>query len=514
MIKKNLTDLQELYWQKTTHLENVLEEVRAEDFYRDLFPEGSFETRGDYDAQLPNGIVMQVVQKDDGKTYALNHLVFDDLDVFADMEGVAFAITSPVSYFGKRRVAENSRYLYAFTFDLDGVGMPQLRDTLHQMNTGWIPMANFVVNSGTGLHLYYLLDSPIPMYPKNRKMLKALKYALIERIWNGYTSTLEKRQMQGIVQGYRVVGSQTKLGEDYLVRAYRHREERWTIEALLEFVFTDKQRDEIRDTLKPSKLSLEQAKKKYPEWYDKRVVNNEPRGRWYVKRDLYDWWFRRIQMEATVHHRYWCIACLAIFARKCEGSVTEDELRTDAFSLLDRYEMLTVEDTNHFTEQDIIDALEIYNEAKDEHNTRVKRDTIAEWSGLDMPVNRRNYRKQGAHLKRARIVQELDYPDGEWRNKDGASTKEQMIRAYAAEHPEARHGEIAKTLGVSRPTVVKYLGSSQPKVSNGAKGKPSKQQLVLDYLETHPTATAKEIAEALGISVQTAKKWLKGGRDT
>ena len=44
---------------------------------------------------------------------------------------------------------KNARYLYALVFDLDGVGMPQLRDTLHQMNKDILPQATFVVNSGT-----------------------------------------------------------------------------------------------------------------------------------------------------------------------------------------------------------------------------------------------------------------------------------------------------------------------------------------------------------------------------
>ena len=59
---------------------------------------------------------------------------------------------SPISYFGRRRCGKNARYLYALVFDLDGVGMPQLRDTLHQMNKDILPQATFVVNSGTGLH--------------------------------------------------------------------------------------------------------------------------------------------------------------------------------------------------------------------------------------------------------------------------------------------------------------------------------------------------------------------------
>mgnify|MGYP000019525834 FL=1 len=101
-------------------------------------------------------------------------------------------------------------------FDLDGVGMPQLRDTLHQMNKDILPQATFVVNSGTGLHLYYVLKEPVPMYPHNQKCLKELKYSLTRQIWNKFTSTIKEPQMQGILQGFRVVGSGSKLGREYL----------------------------------------------------------------------------------------------------------------------------------------------------------------------------------------------------------------------------------------------------------------------------------------------------------
>lgn len=74
-----------------------------------------------------------------------------------------------------------------------------------------------MVNSGTGLHLYYLLDQPVPMYPKNQLYLKELKYALIRQIWNRFTSTIEQPQMQG----FRIVGSGSKLSRDYPVVAYR-----------------------------------------------------------------------------------------------------------------------------------------------------------------------------------------------------------------------------------------------------------------------------------------------------
>ena len=54
-------------------------------------------------------------------------------------------------------------------------------------------------------------------------------------------------------------------------------------------------------------LSLEEARKKYPQWYQKRIVEGQQRGTWTVKRDLYDWWKRRLEREAREGHRYFCV---------------------------------------------------------------------------------------------------------------------------------------------------------------------------------------------------------------
>ncbi len=40
------------------------------------------------------------------------------------------------------------------------------------MNKDILPQATFVVNSRTGLHLYYVLKEPVPMYPVQPEMLE------------------------------------------------------------------------------------------------------------------------------------------------------------------------------------------------------------------------------------------------------------------------------------------------------------------------------------------------------
>jgi transposase-like protein len=41
----------------------------------------------------------------------------------------------------------------------------------------------------------------------------------------------------------------------------------------------------------------------------------------------------------------------------------------------------------------------------------------------------------------------------------GAPTKEEKIKAFAAANPGLNHSQIARALGVSRPTVIKWLKS-------------------------------------------------------
>ena len=50
-----------------------------------------------------------------------------------------------------------------------------------------------------------------------------------------------------------------------------------------------------------------------------------------------------------------CIRDRAIYAKKC--GIDEDELRRDAFALLQPYDDMSVEDINRFTKDDVVCAL-------------------------------------------------------------------------------------------------------------------------------------------------------------
>ena len=205
----------------------------------------------------------------------------------------------------------------------------------------------------------------------------------------------------------------------------------------------------------PSKrnVTLEQAKEKYPEWYRKRIVEGKPAGRWYVKRDLYDWWIRKIQTDEklSVGHRYFCIAVLASYAVKC--GVSEDELRQDAYGLLEF--MNTLQDD--FTVDDVESALNFYQESF----ITFPRHEVEVLSGLDVPPNKRNGLKQKQHLYLARRrkddMKAIDLPmkAPEGRPK-GSGTAKHKVREWQQLHPEGKKVNCIRDTGLSKPTVYKW----------------------------------------------------------
>lgn len=113
---------------------------------------------------------------------------------------------------------------------------------------------------------------------------------------------------------------------------------------------------------------------------------------------------------------------------------------------------------NEFTVDDVQAALAAYGNPV---SVNLRRDKVFEKTQMVMPVNKRNGRKQEVHMATMRAVQNVIDPKGNWRNKNGrpvgSGTKADQVRAYVAEHPEANNSQIAKALGVSRTTVVKWI---------------------------------------------------------
>lgn len=432
------------------------EEVFFDDFYRELFPVGSFEEKGVFIDGKYNGIAVSIGA---GDKKVRRYTITDDLDLINELvSGDDFCLMSPISYIGKSRKSQNARQLYAMAIDVDGIkGENGMRFFLHQVEEGhemrkgvWgLPKPTYLVSSGTGIHVYYVFKQPIDLFPSVIEPLEKLRRRLTWQAWTQGAIDKHHRenvQYESLFQGFRMVGSITKVGTR--VRAFRVGD-KVDID-YLNFFVPDEYAVSSQDLVYKSKLSLAAAKEKYPEWYDKRIIQNEPKGAWQCNRALYDWWKKRLPGEIKEGHRYWGVMTLATYAVKC--GIPYEELEKDAFEL----RPILSKKGAALTEDDVMHALEAYNDSYVTYPI----DTIVERTGLKIEKNKRNFRKQKEHIKIMNFVRdEIAFPNGNWRNKNGAPTKQMMVKKWRQNNPLGKKIDCERETGLSRKTILKWWDS-------------------------------------------------------
>lgn len=440
----------------TNYLYTYYDEVEPIEFYRDIFNH-DLQEKGNFEQGRYNGIAVEVTKekKEDGKNKILRHTITDDLEKINEMiQRDNFCLMSPISYIGKSRNSDNARVLYALTIDLDGViiledGRPQgIIDLFHQIEKiHRIPLPTYIVSSGTGLHLYYVFKKPILLYKNVVEQLQKYKHRLTDIIWQGYITKLEDNvQFESLFQGFRVVGTITKRGTR--ARAFLTGE-KVDFDYMNEFVSDEYK---VTDINYKSKLSLAAAKEKYPEWYEKRIVKKQAPNTWHSNRAVYDWWKKKVLEGGKVGHRYYCLMCLSVYARKC--GIDEKELEKDAFSLMDFLDDISDNDDNRFTEGDVLDSLQAF---QDKYIT-FPIDAISRLTDIRIDKNKRNGRKQFVHLMGARAIQEInDKVNGtNWREGNGRPNKRDLIKQWREQHPDGTKAECIRDTGISKPTVYKW----------------------------------------------------------
>lgn len=457
----------------TEYLGERYTEVEPLEFYREIFPAGALEKKGEYVTGEYCGILVAVTdkRKADGKRKVCRYSVTDDLDAIAAAAASNdFCLMSPISYAGKERTAVNARVLYAIAVDVDRIhvdgdnpyGLGALMEK-HIELLERIPRPTFIVSSGTGLHLYYVLSEPVNMFPDVAKELQLYKRELTRMIWHDSIVDIRSPrdvQYEGIYQGFRVVGTITKNGAR--ARAFRTGT-RVTVEYLNSFVSKSykAQKAAEDERRRRQKLTLAAAAEKYPEWYERRIINGEPRGKWAVNRNVYEWWKDQIRSGATVGHRYYCLMMLAVYAQKCSRydpkhnpqPVTRDELEKDSFELMEVMERMTNDEKNHFTEEDVLDALEAF----DARWTTYPRASIEYKSGITIPANKRNGRTREEHTRIMRFIRDEINQHSDWnRQGNGRKNKAEDVQRWKLEHPDGTKAECVRNTGMDKKTVYRW----------------------------------------------------------
>jgi hypothetical protein len=385
-------------------------------------------------------------------------------ETLCEFQQAEWAITNGLTYYGKANTANAQCKIYALIFDLDGTDPDRLwnflRTASFEMEGGY-PNPQYVVESGSNVHLYYVFEEPYSLYPNTKVQLKQLKYALTERIWNTVTSSIKKKQYQGINQGFRVIGGRTKKGG--ITKAWKLNSHPCCFSELNRYVAAENRIDE-QDFWKPHKYTLEQAKVKFPAWYESVVVHgNNLNGCWQCKEDLYNWWLRKPLLAEPGHRYFYCMSA-AIYAAKC-GIYDKERVRSDLVSFLD---IFNSHEADEFTEADIDSALDCL----DARYCTFPRYEIEKLTGISIPSNRRNHRSQALHLAGARAIQKVndEFEGTTWRNKEGrpigsknSPKLHNKILAYKRNHPKATQRQIATALGCSPATVCSHLKSRRKK---------------------------------------------------
>lgn len=459
---------------------NGYKEIQPLQFYRNIFSEGSFqnplESNGDY---RPNGL-LQYRGPYHGENSMSCCVINDDLKTIQDCierkgryKNHEFVLISGCSYIGSQKTNKNARFCHAIIIDIDEVDADNLSNLLGMAYTGLIPIPSSIVVSGNGIHVVYILDAPIPLYYKKAEMLKNLKMMLIRKLWNEKTSKDPNVQYQGIVQGYRAVGTKTKLG--HTVRAYQIGNP-ITIDELINTIteldivpflkpnkkmasgkinsqiyserikhcMNNKHFSEelLQELTTDDKWTMAELKNKNPDWfedwYKRRIIEKQKAGHLHIGRTPYDKWLKEIKIHARQGNRRMCIYCLAAFAQKCD--ISEDEFQRDAYSLFEPFNDLTVDKNNPFKKSDIDWAVQQYKEAN-----LIKMSLLAmeKMTGIKYPVTERNHNPNGIK---------------------GRPSIEEKVLKYLKTYPSEKNiSKIVRECNCSRPTIYKYINLNQRK---------------------------------------------------
>ena len=486
----------DLYPEKIDWIKKHYIEMQPKEFYRMMFPTHSFqeadESEGDYKS---NGIIMYRSKVEDrGKMHT--RIIFDDLEEIDNCvnekdnyKNCEFAIISGCSYIGHRKLNSNARLCYAIIIDVDEVNKQGLSMLLGMGENKIIPMPTAVVVSGNGVHIYYMLEEPIKLYAEQYSALSDLKQLLARMLWNANTSLDPNPQYQGITQGYRVIGTKTKrnhvtrafltgykINIEYLIEAAENfksmpflKPKKENTDSKCSSLFSKKANEYLKrndlfdENLSvlydgiANKIGLEEAKEKYPDWYERRIVNKEPPKSIIFSDKLYYWWLEKISSTKNVHvgHRWSCMYCLAAYAQKCD--IPENQFRNDLATLFPIYQSLSSNKENEFTVNDVQSVIKAF---QNTDLTKMTAKRISALSGIKIKrkANKKPRKKQRDHLRECREIRDSNYKNGKhWYDNGGRPSKEKFIREYIKSHPNANVSQIARECGVSRPTVYKYL---------------------------------------------------------
>ena len=116
------------------------------------------------------------------------------------------------------------------------------------------------------------------------------------------------------------------------------------------------------------------------------------------------------------------------------------------------FDDISDDEHNRFTKRDVLDAMNMYQE----NYVTYSRAEVERVSGISVPPNKRNGRKQDKHLQLARGIRELKSSMGEAVSGGGRPDKQKIVQKWRLKNPEGTKYQCVKDTGLSKNTVKKW----------------------------------------------------------
>ena len=393
--------------EKTALLRASYPQIPAFDFYNYLY-------QGD---QAPK------VYAIDGRTYKTAQP--DDLPMIAAFRSDLYI--PPCDFFNGVYRAACLKKIYALILDLDYLDPDTLARLIKQIDAGNKPQPSMIVNSGSGIHLYFTFAEPVDAYKLRLPTLRAM-LARVGDLYSGYG----KLDRHPLTQAFRPVGSLTKLGDiatGFIVG------QQWDALELAEKIGV--RIEGWQHVKKPAEAGTTAPAKKPA----KPKVAFMPNA----KRKLFAYCGERIFTHTDLGNRYKALFGLAIVGYKTH--TPRAEVIAEMESLIKIWNRKHPE--NPVETREIDKAMEGYSQKF----LMVRSATLEEYFGwqFERKIPRKG-RKRAEHLERANAI----------KHAGQAVDKKQAMAKYLKQNPTATTRQIAADLGMSLSTVGKYKKQIKP----------------------------------------------------
>lgn len=347
---------------------------------------------------------------------------------------------NPCDYFKGWVSDATLKTVFAFVVDLDNIEMGGFEMLFEGFPRG-MEMPTYIVNSGKGLHFYYVLEQPVEAYRRHRDVLNRINKE-ISADFHRYAG-IGKADTHGIKQAYRIVGSRTKAG--CTTAAYRfgglHRIEDFAVRYGLSL------------GEQPEQGTVIDARSRF---------TGAQKRRWTPNKAFYVYTLKRAFEDSHEGHRYTTMFALVQIAAKCQvqiGQVQQDLERLRAKWNGEPKKKAEVK------AEEVTLALKGYND-KGNLSPRASLEHFLGWKFDAIP---RRGRTQKVHLQLARTMLKAQQDMGLVK-KPSEKSKAKLLKYFKENPNETNKSKIARILGVSRPTVIKYYDEVQAMLAADQEG--------------------------------------------